>query len=215
MSFPKRNRIISGLSSATIVFEGRERSGSLITARYAKEQGRRVYALPASVGTKHSEVSNLLIKNGASLCTSADDLVKDFSDIYKGIINPFNLPKSMSVNMMDALRSYQIVALCQGDDVFEVPRSRTYKEKPKKIDKGMERSFEQNNVNVDPVEPPPNFDKVALKIYKKIPFEGACSIESLVDDSIVLRDVMRALLKLEMNKLIIMLPGEMVSRKSK
>ena len=55
----------------------------------------------------------------------------------------------------------------------------------------------------------------ALKIYKKIPLNGACSVESLVDDEIGLRDVMKALLKLEMNHFVVMLPGEMVSRKLK
>ena len=212
LSFPKRNRIISGLSSATIVFEGRERSGSLITARFAKEQGRKLYALPASVGTKHSEVSNLLIKNGASLCTCADDVVKDFSEVYNGVINPFNLPKTMGVNMMDTLRALKVVAVCSGDDVFSPPR-------PNKQTNNAEKEVEQKTEEIanttETVEPPPNFDKLALRIYKKIPLEGACSIESLVDEDLKLRDVMKAMLKLEMNKLVVLLPGEMVSRKSK
>ena len=220
INFPKRNRIISGLSSATVVFEGRERSGSLITARYAKEQGRRVFALPASVGTKHSEVSNLLIKNGAGLCTCADDILNDFYDVYSGVINPFKLPKTMTVNMMDALRSLQVSAVCQGDDIF-VPSHFKSREKTKDTEKRKETNviLEQKEETVqnseNNVEPPPNFDKQALKVYKKIPPEGECGIESLVDGEMNMRDVMKALLKLEMNKLVILHPGEKVSRKSK
>ena len=212
VNFPKRNRIISGISSATVVFEGRERSGSLITARYAKEQERTVYALPASVGTKHSEVSNLLIKNGARLCTSADDVVNDFVDSFPGVINPFLLPKSVPVNMMDTLSALGVVALCEGDGVFLPPRPKKKAARDKKTVNVEDSKAEKSE---EPVQIPPDFDKTALKLYKKIPLNGECSIENLVDEETALRDVMKALLKLEMNKLIVMLPGEMVSRKSK
>ena len=212
LNFPKRNRIISGLCSATIVFEGRERSGSLITARYAKEQGRKVYALPASVGTRHSEVSNLLIKNGASLCTRAEDVINDFTDSFAGVINPFLLPKSINANMMETLRALEVVALCDGDDVFMPPKA-----KKRTPSSSVDNTAHPSEVKPkeESVEIPAEFDKSALKVYKNIPLSGACSIESLVSDTLTLRDVMKALLKLEMNKLIVMLPGEMVSRKSK
>ena len=212
INFPKRNRIISGLCSATIVFEGRERSGSLITARYAKEQGRTVYALPASVGTKHSEVSNLLIKNGAHLCTCADDVINEFSNSFSGVINPFLLPKNLAVNMMDTLRALEVVALCDGDDVFTPPRPTR---RTSDTSRSQKTATVKSEAPVQTPEIPANFDKTALMVYKKIPLSGECSIETLVDNELSLRVVMKALLKLEMNKLIVMLPGEMVSRKSK
>ena len=213
LNFPKRNRIISGLCAATVVFEGRERSGALITARYAKEQGRALYALPAGVDSKHGEVSNLLIKNGAKICTRADDIVNDFADVYKGTINPFALPKTMNVNMMETLRSLQVSALCQGDDVFTPPRQIKSQKQEKALD--FKDSLELPSEPPKNVEVPTNFDKAALKIYKKIPLDGQCSIESLVDEENDLRGVMRALLKLEINKLVVLHPGEIVSRKSK
>jgi DNA processing protein len=90
-NFPKRNRIISGLSAVTLVMEGRENSGALITARCAQEQGRIVYALPGNVSSPTSEVTNLLLKNGARALVSADDIVRDFETEYHGKLNPFKL----------------------------------------------------------------------------------------------------------------------------
>ena len=73
--FPFRNRIISGMARAVIVIEARKKSGSLITADLALEQGRDVYALPGRVGDPLSEGCNILISQGSSIISSVEDLI--------------------------------------------------------------------------------------------------------------------------------------------
>jgi DNA processing protein len=73
--FRARNRLISGLCRAVLVIEGTARSGTLLTAKYALEQGREVMALPGLAGTAAAEAPHLLLKQGASLVTSSQDVL--------------------------------------------------------------------------------------------------------------------------------------------
>lgn len=73
--FPRRNRIVSGLALATIVVEAARRSGSLITARFASEQGREVFAVPGSPLDPRAEGTNDLIRSGATMCTRLNDVI--------------------------------------------------------------------------------------------------------------------------------------------
>ncbi|WP_374275380.1 DNA-processing protein DprA [Brevundimonas sp.] len=79
--FPRRNRIISGLSRGVIVVEAEMRSGSLITARLAAEQGRDVFAVPGSPLDPRARGCNDLIRNGAILCEGVDDVTRAFETL--------------------------------------------------------------------------------------------------------------------------------------
>jgi DNA processing protein len=87
--FPRRNRIVAGLSLATVVVEAARRSGSLITARFAAEQGREVFAVPGSPLDPRAEGTNGLLREGATFCTCAADVIDALAPLLRdGPVSP-------------------------------------------------------------------------------------------------------------------------------
>ena len=91
-NFPKRNRIISGLSCGVVVVEAPEKSGALITARDALEQGRDVFCVPGNVDVPTFVGSNALLREGAILATCGWDVVSEYKDIYPGKVRLYGGP---------------------------------------------------------------------------------------------------------------------------
>lgn len=93
--FPARNRIISALSDCVVVIEAKEKSGSLITADFAMEQGRDVYALPGRITDQLSQGCNQLIKQGAGIVKSVEDFLADLDILTENVYGKIDFRKNV------------------------------------------------------------------------------------------------------------------------
>jgi DNA processing protein len=90
--FPARNRIVSGLSQAVVIVEAAEKSGALITAEHAVEQGRSVLAIPGPVDSPASGGTNALIRQGAVLCRGVEDVLEEVQGVSARVLAEKNAP---------------------------------------------------------------------------------------------------------------------------
>lgn len=119
-NFPARNRIISGLSLATVVIEAPLRSGALITVGFAADQGRDVYAVPGSILSGASEGTNRLLRQGAIPLTSAADLL---DELHLSTASPKTEPAQTAFPMSDEERSIYALVTAEPQHIDELAYS--------------------------------------------------------------------------------------------
>ena len=97
--FPVRNRILSGLSNGVLVVEAPEKSGALITAHHALEQGRDVFTVPGNIGNDCCGGNLQLLKEGAILVTDAWDILKEYAYLYRGLTKKDHSVRQMTLSL--------------------------------------------------------------------------------------------------------------------
>lgn len=189
-NFPRRNRIISGLSIGTVVVEASNRSGALITARLASEQGREVFAVPGEIFSELSTGTHSLIDKGAKLISTVDDLIDALPSHTIRQITSSKPATSQQTNRQ----------------VSQVPESTKNETKP------INKTTEETPINTAPVAPPPDLTTDEKTIYNAIEIPSS-HIDTIVRTTeLSISQVSSVLLMLELKGVIQQLPGKLFAK---
>ena len=217
-NFPRRNRIISGLCQGVLVVEGTNGSGALITAKRAIDQGRVLFALPGKINESNSEGPNELIKNGALVALSADDIISQFDFLYHDCINYKGLGKAKSTSSFvdSALKKYRVSGIYKREDMYR-PQPEPITEKadaPTKADGAEVREENapkrQDTVRNDSFE---GLDEVSVKVLLAMPHDRGVTPDALDVEGVDIGQIITAFTMLEINGYVASLPGGTYIRK--
>jgi len=193
VSFPKRNRIISGMSLATVVVEAGERSGSLITAKNALAQGRKLYAVPGDLFSSAYSGTSEIINNGAKPLFNAREIVEDFCEEFPEKFDPALADEPFAL------------MLSRSDTAFSESIDRPHEAKRSPRQKAVSES-DTKPVNAEPKPLPDTASKTAKKVYEAI--DGETEFDVIVEKSgLNVVKVLSGITELEMHSVIEVLPG--------
>lgn len=194
INFPRRNRIISGMCRGTVVTEASVNSGSLITARYAKKQGRDVFVFPGVSGLPGFDGSDLLLSEGASPVTSAYDVIKEYDPSLSADRDPYLCENILSG--MPAAPERKTVK--KSEETVNHAKISEEKKEEKKDEKKPERTK---------LPVPENLSVCAKKLYEYIALQPVQTDTAAIKAGLGGSELMCALTELELAGIIRQLPG--------
>jgi len=209
-TFPKRNRIISGLSCGVLVVEAPVNSGALITARQAMDQGRDVFAVPGNIDIPTFEGSNRLLRDGAIMVSSGWDVVSEYEGLYPDKIRKLDEPAYQTAYPDELVK--QEAELLKVAQKAAVPEKKEHlkKELEKKgIDKAASSPYSDVNIDLDKLSPEGRQIVLCLK-------EGQCLVDDVIARTgLTTGKLLSALTMLELKGIVRRLPGKRIELKQK
>lgn len=210
-TFPKRNRIISGLCNGVLVVEAPEKSGALITARLAAEQGRDVFAVPGNVDQTGCVGSNRLLKDGAIVATDGWDVMSEYESLYPGKIRRDTNPSHMRVYPQE-----EAAASEQEKSAEKVAQKPGIPKKKSPLKKNSEKKTIDNNASApysDVNKQQPKLSEEEQKVYDALK-DGHRLVDDVIAETGMTTGRMLGLLTMmELKGLIRRLPGKRIALK--
>ena len=201
-NFPKRNRIISGLSNGVLVVEAPHGSGSLITARQAADQGRDVFVVPGNIDVTTFQGSNALLRDGAIAVSSGWDVVSEYAALYPGKIRQGN---EDSIFLSEPEKPMAKVAQKTDEPVKRSLFDRKKEKKP--IDNNQKKTYSDQQ---DILQTLSQEERDLLKPLEK----GAALVDDLIAQSgLPTGKVLSMLTMLQIRGVVELLPGKRVTLK--
>ena len=207
-NFPKRNRIISGLSCGVLVVEAPEKSGALITARQALDQGRDVFVVPGNIDVDTFVGSNRLLRDGAILVSSGWDVLSEYQHLYPGKIRK-DTAKATLLGYADetAEDPAQPLKVAQKPRIPTVSAGKKDKNDKKVIDKRTESPYSDVN------EPQIKLSADEKRLVDAIGKESRLVDDVIAESGLGTAKVLAMLTVLEIRGVVKRLPGRYISLK--
>ncbi len=211
-NFPRRNRIISGLSCGVLVVEAPERSGTLITARQALEQGRDVFAVPGNIDMPGFAGSNALLRDGAMLVSSGWDVVGEYEALYPDKIRKDSGPAHLTaypeeVEQVARAAEKPLAKVAQKAVLPRAKQAKIEKADKKTVDKAAQAPYSDGN------KPKPKLSPDEQAIVDTLEKGERLVDDVIAETGLTTGKLLASLTMLELKGILRRLPGKRISLK--